>query len=991
MKENYNDFPQSLKVSNMAPLDAKQAFSTIEELKDLGLDSFKAFTYYKGMITSVIENGNLYIWTDEFNDNSVKILDQDFTYPPDTVFLGYNYSEKDFNFVLFKGEPGKDGRDGKDGKDGESGDNGHTLYIWVKYSNYPNGRKEDGTPSIYDNIIIGNETAEYEGISYNNPSPVPSKNPDDYFWRKIKGKDGKDGKDGQDGQSVYKVDLSNESSIVPADSEGNLYPKSLENAKSTIRVFRGGSIMSEGEYIIELKPENVTIKEDKGVSGTTIGFSITSLLNDNGSVLVNAKIKETGEFIGSDTFKISKSKGVASYELKVSSDYLHINSQGVYTTEIIKAEVYKNTGIVNQPTKEGRIVYWTRKGNNSTPSKTFPSSGLNPSSLALDIDSLYVAFIYPETDIIGDQEELVVVRDGNNGVGASFIDVDRENIVLSATSDGTVSNYSDAVINYQMFINGVEYNETNLSIGVSSSNPGLVISHNESEKTITITDIRKQIDFSKITIIASINSEIIATKNINVSKIRGGKDGENGVVYSLRPERTTIKIDRLGNISPKSLKIDVVKVDGDSISINPGGDYKVNYKHASGDDWRELGQGQSISESYLKEAVELNKNAIYLRLVGRNSSSSNYSVHDLRDVSIVRDGTQGEQGLTGRIPRVMQWIPGQIYYNNGEFIDYIYFYSSNESQSGFYIVDRKKVSAIARATPILDSNFIKTEYTSTQVFGTFIAEGSHVGGFTTANNMFYSTAKTTVRNPCSGMNQEFHNLIMYGLLGRFDFGNRMEISINGIVFKDDCGRPRIEFGWDQENGEPYLRFLNDEGGIIWEAGKKYVEWIVTGTTKPFWGEEWFFMDAGIVGNENLTIDAFQEAKVASNVASRLTNTFNGNNVIQLQPDDEAYWIRNAFSENPAKRLNKGDISGNETLYEAYYKSTSLQPIRENQVPSDKLLPDGWYIPQMENIQLLVKTNGQSNSPIDYYVQLFYYKNGKAVKGPIDVKVHTKSY
>lgn len=864
------------------------------------------------------------------------------------------------------------------------GEDGSPVYTWIKYSNYQNGRNEQGAPSMYDDIIIGGDFAEYEGLSYNNPTEVESNIPEDYVWRRIKG---------EDGQSVYKVDLSNESIVIPTDAEGNLYPTSLEDAKTNIKVFKGGQLLPTQEYDIELIPTNVTISNTVDLSGTITGFSVTNIFDDNGSVLVNATLQETGEYIGSDTFNISKSKGVASYELKVSSDYLHINSQGVYTTGVITAEVYKNTGIVNEPTNEGRIVYWTRKSNNSTPQVTFPASGLDTSTLPNDIDALYVAFIYPESTIIGDQEELVVVRDGTNGVGRSFIALDNQNIVLSAAYNGAVSNYNFATTAYQVYVNGVEYNESNLSVETSSSTLGLVYTHNESNKTISITNIPNLVNEAKIDLVAKINGEVIATAEIKITKIRGGQDGENGIVYALRPERSVIKVDRLGNISPTTLKIDVVKIDGNNVTTNPGDGVVIQYKVGTSSPTTDLAQGGSIPQSYIAAAVSGARSYIQVQLIDSNSN-----VLDIEDIDISRDGTQGEQGLTGRIPRVMQWIPGQVYYNNGEFIDYIYFYSSNESHAGFYNVKRENGSTVAPATPVGSSRFVKTEYTATQVFGTFIAEGSHVGGFTTANNMFYSTEKTIVHNSCTNQNQEFFNLIMYGLLGRFDFGNRLQLSMNGITFRDNCGRVRIEFGWEEETGTPYLRFLDEDGEIKWEAGKEYTEWITQGTQPPSWSPAIRLGRIASLGT-NPSLDFSDPLGVnANNVKSYinpfLTNTPMSHISATLQSHHDAYFTTTVYTATTGNRLSafqlaKGDMAANVNLHEALYKNKT--PVTTSQLPSSNIIDDGWYIQEMFSGQPggMLMAQDQSMTPRNFYVQIVCYQNGIQVN-TANVVVHTKT-
>lgn len=104
MKNNYKDFPQSLKVSNMAPLDAKSMVNSLSELTDLGQDDNKAYTYYRGMTIYCHENKKKYEWTDNLKDRT-KLLQRDFKYPRGVEFDGIDYSGLSFNFVEYKTAP----------------------------------------------------------------------------------------------------------------------------------------------------------------------------------------------------------------------------------------------------------------------------------------------------------------------------------------------------------------------------------------------------------------------------------------------------------------------------------------------------------------------------------------------------------------------------------------------------------------------------------------------------------------------------------------------------------------------------------------------------------------------------------------------------------------------------------------------------------------------------------------------------------------------
>lgn len=99
MTESIADITPSLRVAGMLPLDAKSIFQTIEQIKDLGEQNSKAFTYYEGMPTYCVENATMYRWQ-EMVFGSVGLIVPNFVYPPNTFVNGVNYSARIFNFVV---------------------------------------------------------------------------------------------------------------------------------------------------------------------------------------------------------------------------------------------------------------------------------------------------------------------------------------------------------------------------------------------------------------------------------------------------------------------------------------------------------------------------------------------------------------------------------------------------------------------------------------------------------------------------------------------------------------------------------------------------------------------------------------------------------------------------------------------------------------------------------------------------------------------------
>ena len=82
------------------PLDGKAYFIALNDMKDLGIGNYKAYTYYDTMIVTCKENKNLYVWREAL-DNEQGVLVEGFTYPAGAIANGVDYSLKTYNFFTY--------------------------------------------------------------------------------------------------------------------------------------------------------------------------------------------------------------------------------------------------------------------------------------------------------------------------------------------------------------------------------------------------------------------------------------------------------------------------------------------------------------------------------------------------------------------------------------------------------------------------------------------------------------------------------------------------------------------------------------------------------------------------------------------------------------------------------------------------------------------------------------------------------------------------
>lgn len=109
--EYSKDLLTGYRVSSQGPLDEKPYFLTKAEAADFGTNNNKAFSYYKGMFSYCAETDSFYVWNERLlDDETPTLLENDFQYPEGVQSNGIDYSNKIFNFFLFKsGEPGEVG------------------------------------------------------------------------------------------------------------------------------------------------------------------------------------------------------------------------------------------------------------------------------------------------------------------------------------------------------------------------------------------------------------------------------------------------------------------------------------------------------------------------------------------------------------------------------------------------------------------------------------------------------------------------------------------------------------------------------------------------------------------------------------------------------------------------------------------------------------------------------------------------------------------
>ena len=516
---------------------------------------------------------------------------------------------------------------------------------------------------------------------------------------------------------------------------------------------------------------------------------------------------------------------------------------------------------------------------------------------------------------------------------------------------------------------GIVYTTTN----VDSNNINVVVS-----------DVNNMDDSGYLNVVAKAKggTKILGRAKFSISKSKG--------TFSLKLQPSVNQIiisyssDGTYTIDPTAVTVKLLKNDGNYISEIT--DYNIAYKFNESPVENLIQPGGSIPISY-------NGSRLYLELKVYDKTNNSLLL-DKETIPFVKSGVPGVPGSRGSAIRTLEWREGYTYVNNNDFRDYIYYRTSNPTYEGWYVT--KGLSAVANSGYPDLNLFEKQPFTESSIFGNIIAENANLAGFIFRNQQLFSQAgMEQVTNPT------YSNMLINGLTGFLKFSEKLYIDKDGITFFDSNKKPRIRFGFeDTETGTPYLRFLAEDGTILWEAGKEYTQWIVTGTTQPSWST----YGARRISDEpeDYVYDEFTSWQFKQNILQFVTNTANYSDIrTMLTPEDPAYFVTGAIPDTVAYdlgggqyrgalyTLNKGDIKENENLFEGFY--ITRNSVQNNQVPSAYTLNEGWHlINGMSGINggiMQARLNGDESQT--YYATVFYVKNG-IITRYFDVDVHTQT-
>lgn len=307
------------------------------------------------------------------------------------------------------------------GEDGIPGENG---YMWVVYSQFPEGINSAGKVEVYQDPYdeVKGEWMVYLGLAYNKDSKTePNFNgmteaefkAVDFYWSKIKGEDGHTG---------YVFDLSNEMHAIPTNSDGKTpSPVAYEGAFTEAYLYYGNDIIPTSDYTIQVEAPFGLVFTQSAITTQGHKFTVTNVdqMEDSGVITIKAFSKEsTPKLLSSATFSIVKVKSAPAFKIVPDAASIRVvpgvgGAADTLTPTSIKVKVLKNNGYVVEETTTGTLTYrYNYQSGDGTP------LGINTVlQLSNAGNPTYIQFLYFDTatGMLVDLETVPFVRDGKQG------------------------------------------------------------------------------------------------------------------------------------------------------------------------------------------------------------------------------------------------------------------------------------------------------------------------------------------------------------------------------------------------------------------------------------------------------------------------------------------------------------------------------------------------------------------------------------------------
>jgi hypothetical protein len=449
-----------------------------------------------------------------------------------------------------------------------------------------------------------------------------------------------------------RIDLSNESHSVSANSDGTLPSGSLDNAFTLISIYAGGVNVTNSWTITATPSAGIT--GSLTTSGSDKLYTVTGITQNTDSGTVTFTATRNGYANLQAVFSITKSKaGVAGggsvYQINPSVGAIKKLSS-TFTPAIVTFTATTTTGGGSPTPYNGRFKILTSTDginytevvastvDESSKSYTIPTSP--PSAANFIKGEVYAAGGF---STLLDYESLPVIVDGvdgSSGATVNRIDLTNDTTVVPVVNGSPVLTYANTQVKVYEGINDTTANWT---ISVISQLPVGSI-------TGTLTGTNYQVDTlnsdsATVTFQATRTGYSPLTAVFDISRVYSAD------YYYISPSVDAIKKPNTTTYNPSSITFSAFKISGNGTPVAYSGRIKV-YVSTDGSNYSEVYNGGGVDQtSYTYTLPALPNNNIYVRGSLFIAGGAGAAL-DSETIPIILDGTSGGTGAAGNSARI---------------------------------------------------------------------------------------------------------------------------------------------------------------------------------------------------------------------------------------------------------------------------------------------------------------------------------------------------
>lgn len=457
-------------------------------------------------------------------------------------------------------------------------------------------------------------------------------------------------------QVIYNPD---DSSYIPDWSKTNLEVKPI--------VYFDGTLLNS-DYTVTFKKKDgssdpVTITATSGVEAVKNNVLTVSnnVLEDSNSGIITylmdvsytePKTKVTLNSVASLSFSLIKNSETVKYA--------NISGENVFLYNS-KQQIQGSNSLTLEGTVTGvTISAWKYRNSNGewTDYPTTHNESISGNSLVVyESDSVFindkaVIKLVTSDSSIYDIITVTKIRDGAAGGNSISCVLSNESHVVPADSDGTAITLNGAETQVFIYEGGLDVT-ADWDISYSVSDPSkMSVQYNSSDGKYIVASMDPSLDCGYVTFTCTKSDGTTAplTAKFTVTKIKAGLNGENAVMYYIRPNTVAINKTEAGVFTPGKAIFQAKKRVGNSNETNYSGRFVIfesTVTNPTDSDWIEKVKS-TTDETYKQYTPSSTTRAIKCLLLPAGSTSTDESdALDYQTVIVSYDGDKGADGATG--------------------------------------------------------------------------------------------------------------------------------------------------------------------------------------------------------------------------------------------------------------------------------------------------------------------------------------------------------